>query len=1164
MPSYSIESGCFTITNGINRYGRPLYGQYGIFYVYAGDRPEWALSRPGKTGNLLIGIARGNQRKWLVNADHIHAKYCPGFYRHIVRDRLLGKAILTLTSLAMTDADGLLVKVSVDGVLNDTEIIWAFGGVREIENCAPVDFDTCGYTHESHFFPKPEDSEGNRVKIAGNTFVLTVPFPLGSPKQATAYQATKKLYHKLYAGVTGTDTASRRLAIVHARVVGNDVPIISNTGSTPAILGRFQPSRDNDVYIGLKMMNKTNDRLESAELPAKFAIAFRHHEKIRNQVVVHTPDEQLNAVVPALAASMDAMWDPPYIVHGGIHCHTPFLGWRHTYGATTFGWWDRAMSHFRAFARTQHKTTPPGCDQPRMDEKYGLARQAEQSIIHSKGFIWGHSDTPMTYNMQEVFIDMLLRQLLYSGDLRFMREMYPVIKLHLEWEKRCFDPDGDGLYENFANTHISDAHSYNGAGCAQASAYTYYANKMMARLTEKLGKDGKKYTAEAARIKRAMDRILWMREKGTYAECRDLIGLRRRNESPELPSIYHPVDSEVPDYFQTWQMLEYTRHTFEHVRCGQDRGYLVWSCNWVPWFWSTKQLMLNETCHLALSAWQAGHTDIAYEYFMGSTLNSMLETRSPGGCIGTSPMDKHHPGLATDFPCGTGMACRALVEGLFGIRPDLLENRVLIRPGFPESWDHADITTPYLQYNYKRERNDAKFHFRFSRPVTLTLEAPCRFDAVPEVIINGKQVKPHLIPGIKVPYFSVTTAAADTFDCIIRFAGRRIEPPVYSEVVVAGAELKINWNGLLTGGIRDPQGCVASFKAGRIKLNDRYGRHTFFVKVRRNKAAWWQPISVDIRRPFEFLHSEYCKHTNTVYGLLRNNFTGIEQKKRIILKALPRVPGTYTMTLPATCRRHKFTAAAPVAIWDLPQKPDPDLFRTIDISGHMNLDIEFMFQQKYRKPRSPYCSLQLPETGYGEWCGGSHRTPPRLSSLYFSRRVDLQKRFITPQGIPFHSPNWKWHNAIMTSQWDNFPAKVSIRTPKVSAERLYFLVAGSANAMYSQMDVGLILIRCSDGSTFRLPLHSPNNFWPIWDDFDKDADAFSLPETPPQRVLIGENTWANLLDIEIGGKLITNVDFQCLANETIIGLMGITAYSNLDISHQMSEISTRRASTRPQ
>ena len=91
MSGYTIENGRFTCVNGTNRYGRPLYGPPGLFHVYAGDGPEWALSRPGKTGNLLIGIRKGKARKWLIHADTIRAAYAPGVHTHEIQDKLLGK-----------------------------------------------------------------------------------------------------------------------------------------------------------------------------------------------------------------------------------------------------------------------------------------------------------------------------------------------------------------------------------------------------------------------------------------------------------------------------------------------------------------------------------------------------------------------------------------------------------------------------------------------------------------------------------------------------------------------------------------------------------------------------------------------------------------------------------------------------------------------------------------------------------------------------------------------------------------------------------------------------------------------------------------------------------------------------------------------------------------
>ena len=182
MGEYQIKEGLFTAVNGTNRYGRPLYGPPGLFHVYASDGPEWALSRPGKTGNLLIGIIKGRERKWLIHADKIHAKYTPGVHTHEISDKLLGKSRIVIESTCSPDTAALLIKVWLRGDLKDVELAWAYGGVRDITN-DNHDFDTCGYTSESHFFPNRADSENNDMQIDGDQFVVTVPFVFGSPLQ---------------------------------------------------------------------------------------------------------------------------------------------------------------------------------------------------------------------------------------------------------------------------------------------------------------------------------------------------------------------------------------------------------------------------------------------------------------------------------------------------------------------------------------------------------------------------------------------------------------------------------------------------------------------------------------------------------------------------------------------------------------------------------------------------------------------------------------------------------------------------------------------------------------------------------------------------------------------------------------------------------------------
>ena len=268
-------------------------------------------------------------------------------------------------------------------------------------------------------------------------------------------------------------------------------------------------------------------RLQPDELPAAFDAAESRRRAVAERVRVQTPDPYMNAAVPAICSAADGIWEPPVYMHGGVAWHMPYLGWRGAYVASEFGWHDRAQMHFRAFADVQLKE--PATGQPHADPESNLARQASDSVIYSRGYIPVHprKDARNPYDMQQVYIDQLLWHLLWTGDLEFAREMWPVLVDHLQWEKRCFDPDDDGLYENVANTFISDAHHYSGGACTQASAYNYRAFLLAGRLAKLLGEDPVPWEHEATKIRDAMNRVLWMPRSGWYAEYRDLLGLQR-------------------------------------------------------------------------------------------------------------------------------------------------------------------------------------------------------------------------------------------------------------------------------------------------------------------------------------------------------------------------------------------------------------------------------------------------------------------------------------------------------------------------------------------------------------------------------------------------------------------------------------------------------------
>ena len=65
---YHPDGGDFVITNGAERFNRPLYGSSSPFRVDAGDRAEFSFYLPGRGGNLRLGILSGERAVWLDEA----------------------------------------------------------------------------------------------------------------------------------------------------------------------------------------------------------------------------------------------------------------------------------------------------------------------------------------------------------------------------------------------------------------------------------------------------------------------------------------------------------------------------------------------------------------------------------------------------------------------------------------------------------------------------------------------------------------------------------------------------------------------------------------------------------------------------------------------------------------------------------------------------------------------------------------------------------------------------------------------------------------------------------------------------------------------------------------------------------------------------------------
>lgn len=1146
---YRPEAEEIVIRNGKYRFNRPLYGgTHGAFSIYAGDLPEVLLWLPGNGGTLMLGLVSGSDSKWLASADEVVARYRGGAMRYEVRDQMLGGATLTLDVLPMAEAEGAVIRATLSANAPPVELIWAFGGAFAFQGNKP----------EVNYQLKSGDCRGNAIALRSGGFDL----------RADSLKKGDKRH------VAGTVPVGAELRVGSADALATPLTLwASSPNDLPILAGRCKLAAGEPQWLGLEWLTEAKPPLTPAQLPEIFSKAGDRRSQVVGQVRVRVPDPYLNAAIPALCSAAEEIWQPSVYLHGTEDFRSPYLGWRGAYVASTLGWQDRARAHFRTFAKVQYQEPADGKPQAAPDY---FALQSEDSGMYSRGHIPHFPDPKLhgLYNMQEVYIDQLLWHLQWTGELEFAREMWPVLTNHLEWEKRCFDPDDDGLYENYANTFISDGHHYSGGGCAQASAYTYRALCGAARLAERLGHDPVPWRKEAQKTLDAMNRVLWLPQSGWYAEYRDLLGLGRLHPSAELPSIYHPIDSAMPDKFQAWQMLRYVDTELEHVPV-EGKSNIVWSSNWVPYQWSTRSLIEGDIAHTALAYWQSGCRQKAFDLFRGAVIDSMYCGRVPGASFCVSPKDPRAPGgkdsggAHFEFADTVGMFARALVEGLFGIVPDALAGELLIRPGLPADWNSASLDTPDVGYDFRRNGDVDEWTVRchIPGPMRLRLQAVARSARVAAVMVNGKPAVWKNTDSVGDPAIEVGVPQADGAVIQIRWAGNALAELQYPEVLAAGETFEVKAGRATIQEVRDPQQVFthAQISGGSLQatLGNNLGQRTAFVRVQQDDVTSWRPMDMEVRSPLEI--REVRRDGDVVRFSLANH--GPEPiataatvvcgsaNQTVQLKAAAR-SSTPEITIPAS---GLFPGTNPIEIrlddgrtvrgklvdWS-PAKNDARL-ECLNLGKYFNDRVSEIFGHDYRSPRSPYCSLQIPVHLLGSWCsafGWRHGKPPGkfpLDDLAIRTVAGQEARFIGPAGIPLATPGpGTAPNVIFTSQWDNFPKQVEIPVSG-NARHAWFLVAGSANVMHSQLDNGEIEVAYTDGSTERLPMHQPSTWWPITDDYDLLVDSFCIPGPHPPRIQLGTNARATLLDLPLDSRReLRSITLRCLANEVVVGLMAVT------------------------
>jgi hypothetical protein len=1016
---YKAESGALVIRNGKEFFNRPLYGPNIPFRVDGGDLPEFSLYLPGHGGNLRLGLAATAGAKWLSQAEHVVARYINGRLLYEIRDTLLGPDGAIHVE-AITEGAGLWVEVHSEGLSAATSLTWIFGGVSGRKGKRNGDIG-CEVEPVRKFFQvRPAECSGNRWTIQANEadvqaekVRLHITSPIGATLRVFDGAKWNAPWHEIWS--SGETT----------RVV-----------DLPALAGRVNFGTNNlrlriDVLEGAVLPPSSG----AAESPSADRFAERRTElsKIAGAVSWTTPDAFLDGTAAALGIAADAIWDERQgcVMHGAVAWRNPLAGWRGPYALDVTGRHDRMRRHLRHWIAKQNLTpvTNGSSGEAGTSGFTGITESTgapdassensrSENLLHSNGDL-SHNH----YDMNLVFFDALLRHLRWTGDVAFAREAWPALERHAAWERRLFRREygsiakSQPLYEAYAAIWASDNLQYCGGGAAHSSAYNVFLNRRMAEIAEILGEDSavsNAYRVEAEAITDAMRSLLWMPERGAFAESKAWLGNQGLSESPAVWTVYHTIDSEVTNRKEAWQTAVERLAAIRKVPItGTDvpeGGWQMACSDWMPYVWSLTLLVLAENLHMALALFQAGMAHDAYGLLYGSLIDAGYRGLCPGNFPMSLQLDPHRQESQRDFGDPIGCASRALVEGLWGVRPDLLSGQLNLRPQLPRSWSHGAFQHPELNLSYLRKGTYETWEIqhRLAKPVTLRLEIQALTFQVPEVLINGHGVHVAFVSdAVGSPSVLIQSPQAPSWKVEIRWKG---EPhvPAPEDMIHCNVGDKVPWpTGISNSLIDDPQSCIENGVAKSA------GPHTVFASIQKEDCHYWLPLRLNIRAR---KISDPISHTQ------------IQAKN----------------------------------------------FETVSIDSLLTGQVNDILTRGYTQPRSPFCSLNLPEGLLGGWANFDVKaeiSDAGLRNAGGELQVINGLKFRTPQDP--HTPN-----CCFLSRWENDVHTLNVPLSG-SAKAVYVLLACTTFPQATHSLHGIARVKyASTAPDLEVELRSPQNWGP--------------------------------------------------------------------------------------
>lgn len=1065
--AYFPEADAIVCENGTRWDNRPLYCNERFTLIKAGEQP--GLSGP--MGRMYIAVARGGTKLLLHQFQNRVARYRPGRMEWELTDpRFPGfKARLVGTTLAK--GDGYTARLWLDGAQPGDLAGWCI------------------------LPPNADKASEYRVQTDLNGFVLDCVPETKLAQIRGCFSASVARWEK--SSFKGPDSLLETPELasdnLKAEVLIAWLPVVAGVPQSIAVV-----ADDNDpkFYAALVRREKPLDPTVIADAAKAFDDGLARVSRFDEQVVVDTPDPYFNVGVSASVAAAFGLFVDPCFVHGGSSWRNQQPGWRTMGAAFNYGFHEQVKRSIAFWGSHQVKTnqssdksvySPNGCQQTGDSRFFGL------------GFI-DYKQSPH-YEFQTQFFDEAVRAWRATADPELEKLLLPMLELHLIRARECFDPDGDGLYESYNNTWPNDSVWFSGGGTVEQSAYIYYGHRAAADMQRRAGnlKGAAEHNAQADKIQQALDRVLWLAHKGHYAAYVEQGGHQRVHDDAWIYSEHLPIEAGMATPMQSWQAMYYTEWAMERFPF-EFGGEMRQTSNWIPGQWSIRETYPGDNFAMALGYFMGGQGDDGWKLLCGTMLHSMYGDSKPMKGYGNergeygqrnyvSPGGLSHPNCGIDFNDITSSFGRAVVEGLFGYRPDYPNGLVHLQPALPSTLPYASIKTPDFSLAFAQTNLTDTYHVTLLRAARVQLRVPVRTTKIKSVRVADKQAKFRVEPWAGCAMLTVYVPETRNVSVTIELADRlaQVEPLMVSKRVGEKVQLDLA-NGRNLQRVLDPQGSLVQPKiaGGTVmaRAAEQSGHKLLMLEVA-GDVPYFQPVKLLITDP----------------------------------------------------------AADAARVAQSPRSASADArWECLDLREAFNGDIRTIFQQQYRSPRPDTVSMRIGYDGWSAWTFTHWRIPvPEIKLDKIGKLTGADGRLHTTANVPFLPPV-AGTNIAFTSLWDNWPHSVTVPVNQ-SGEALWLMLCGSSNPMQLQIANAVLRFKYADGKVETLDLVPPRNFWSLCRfgrlDYSYERESFVLPKDPPLQVQLGENCRAILAGWKLRpGVKLESVSLETLSPEVVIGLMG--------------------------